>query len=428
MSIFSVVSRLLTIRQTGMSLVEILIYTTVFSIASAGIFAFLTSYKSSWIQISNNTNQAEQADFATKYIQTQLGQSDSVTVASVNSGDNACLQLRKDTALQRSGTLFGAGNDFIETALPKSNLWLESVSVSFWLRIDASQTGIANIVNWGSESHRQQFAIQVSEGLLKLDFNGAHYVLNDRLDLRDSNWHHIAVTYDSQNRVQPLPGAGINVYIDNKLMSGLFSTQSPPNYEVLLTRPGTNLFVGSLRYDTTNRLIGAVSDLRIWDQPLAAADINNLATGTTNVTVQPATLRYHWPLQSFTSGQRNLIGIGPQSSEGVFNGAWIKNPIVSTVAEKASFAHYCFYDQNQNGLYELWASKTATIIPKPAPQTPDWQRVTEDMFIPKDGGGFFNAISKSPDSVTANFALGTKQYNQPAIQQKKANRAVFQQR
>lgn len=68
MSIFSVVSRLLTIRQTGMSLVEILIYTTVFSIASAGIFAFLTSYKSSWIQISNNTNQAEQADFATKYI------------------------------------------------------------------------------------------------------------------------------------------------------------------------------------------------------------------------------------------------------------------------------------------------------------------------------------------------------------------------
>lgn len=176
-------------------------------------------------------------------------------------------------------------------------------------------------MNWGSESHRQQFAIQVSEGLLKLDFNGAHYVLNDRLDLRDSNWHHIAVTYDSQNRVQPLPGAGINVYIDNKLMSGLFSTQSPPNYEVLLTRPGTNLFVGSLRYDTTNRLIGAVSDLRIWDQPLAAADINNLATGTTNVTVQPATLRYHWPLQSFTSGQRNLIGIGPQSSEGVFNGA-----------------------------------------------------------------------------------------------------------
>jgi hypothetical protein len=70
MSVLSIILRFLKIRKLGISLVEILVYTTVFSIASIGIFSLLIGFKGSWININTNINQAEQADYATKYIQT----------------------------------------------------------------------------------------------------------------------------------------------------------------------------------------------------------------------------------------------------------------------------------------------------------------------------------------------------------------------
>ena len=33
-----------------------------------------------------------------------------------------------------------------------------SLTVSFWLRVDSQQQGIANIMNWGNASHKRQFA------------------------------------------------------------------------------------------------------------------------------------------------------------------------------------------------------------------------------------------------------------------------------
>lgn len=155
MSVLSIILRFLKIRKLGISLVEILVYTTVFSIASIGIFSLLIGFKGSWININTNINQAEQADYATKYIQTQLGRSDSVSIDHVKLGDQACLLLRQNNPVQRSGTVFDGSSRYIGSGSSAPMLAGSSLTVSFWLRVDSQQQGIANIMNWGNASHKR---------------------------------------------------------------------------------------------------------------------------------------------------------------------------------------------------------------------------------------------------------------------------------
>lgn len=418
MSVLSIILRFLTIKKPGISLVEILVYTTVFSIASIGIFSLLIGFKSSWININNNTNQAEQADYATKYIQTQLGRSDSVSIDHVKLGDQACLLLRQNNPVQRSGTVFDGTSRYIGSGSYAPMLAGSSLTVSFWLRVDSQQQGVGNIVNWGNAAHKLQFAAQLNNGVFLLDFGGATYALSKGKDLRDSKWHHVAITYDAQNLVPPLPGNSIRVYIDNALQTGEYISVRLPDFSKLQTAAGTRLYVGSLRLDTANRLNGAVSDLRIWQKSLAAADITKLATGPASADVHSALLQYHWPLEFVGKGPSRFVGIGPRQWVGLFHGKWLENRIISTTSEKSKITHFCFFDQNNDGLYGLWASQVATEIPKTGPTEPNWERVAGDIFVPKDGGTFFQAISKSPDSVTANFALGSDRYGAPANQKK----------
>lgn len=418
MSVLSIILRFLKIRKLGISLVEILVYTTVFSIASIGIFSLLIGFKGSWININTNINQAEQADYATKYIQTQLGRSDSVSIDHVKLGDQACLLLRQNNPVQRSGTVFDGSSRYIGSGSSAPMLAGSSLTVSFWLRVDSQQQGIANIMNWGNASHKRQFAAQLNNGVFLLDFGGATFALSNGKDLRDSKWHHVAITYDSQNLVPPLPGNSIRVYIDNALQTGEYISVRQPDFSKLQTAAGTRLYVGSLRLETANRLNGAVSDLRIWQKSLSAEDITKLATGPASVDVHSTLLQYHWPLQIVGKGQSRFVGIGPRQWVGLFHGKWLDNRIVTTTNETSKITHFCFFDQNNDGLYELWASQAVAEIPKTGPTEPDWERIGGDIFVPKDGGTFFQAISKSPDSVTANFALGSDRYGAPADQKK----------
>ena len=427
MSVFSAISRVLSNRQLGISLVEVLIYTTVFSIASIGIFALLNGLKNNRIDITSNAKQAEQADYATKYIQTQLGRSDSVSVDNVTAGDQACLKLRENHSVRRDGTVFDGNSRYIETEFESPMAREESVTVSFWVWMDRKQQGSGNIVNWGSNANKGQFGVMVFDGNLALSFVGAKYDLLNGNDLRDSKWHHIAITYDPKNKVPPLPGNSIRVYIDNKLMVGKYESFFAPDFETLMITPRTRLYVGSLRNETSYRFNGVVSDLRIWRTVLSAAEIQKLATAIAPVTIQTNALHYHWPLNTVPKGKIRFLGTGPMSWAGLFYGDWKKDTVFGTADETSQVTHFCFYDQNKNGLFELWTSQVATQIPKPAPTAPDWQRVTEDMFVPKDDGIFFQAVSKSPDSVIANLRLARIDITSPHSS-KKPRQVTFHQR
>ncbi|MEM7392453.1 MAG: LamG-like jellyroll fold domain-containing protein, partial [Verrucomicrobiota bacterium] len=139
-------------------------------------------------------------------------------------------------------------------------------TLEFWFRRDSAQVGgIAHVINWGTDSPGQAFGFFL-DAVNELRFygkaGGFDYGTGATLD---TNWHHLAVTYD---------GADVRTYLDG-------APTPTPSAARLLNTDATPLFVGT-RFELSEFTRGEYAEIRIWNTARSQAEISaNLGTRLT---------------------------------------------------------------------------------------------------------------------------------------------------
>ena len=86
------------------------------------------------------------------------------------------------------------------------------------------------------------------------------------VNVRDNQWHHIAATFDDETKE-------MNLYIDGELDASIISSGSI-TYDF-----GDDFHIGSMNND--RRFLGAIDELRVYDEVLTESQIKNLLIGST---------------------------------------------------------------------------------------------------------------------------------------------------
>lgn len=160
----------------------------------------------------------------------------------------------------QGGYLLFEGMDFLE--LPKTLTGRKVFSLSLWFRADAE--GV-NMVLLGAEgkfnlelSNDKQHAGHVRWGQ-RAD-NSQSAVFSDKPPV-PGIWHHVAITCD---------GINSRMYVDGGLQERSAASTEPIHEE------GGSELVGAYRSSHPAKWIGALKDLRFYDQPLDAAGVSAL--------------------------------------------------------------------------------------------------------------------------------------------------------
>ena len=209
---------------------------------------------------------------------TDRARSRNMLLPSVNAwwinGDNYALALDGETA---AAVNIGALNTTVS----------EDYLIEAWVKADETQNGVASILSTQVMDLRLNAA-----GKLELALNGSPVeVMNT--DLRDGQWHHVAVNVLKSNS-----GSGI-VYVDGQQRKQIAATAMPALY-------GDKLMLGSHRtsvdgqglYTYDQMLKGAIDEVRIWKSRRTADVIKN--TMYQRVKADETGLVAYYPMETFS--------------------------------------------------------------------------------------------------------------------------------
>jgi len=188
-----------------------------------------------------------------------------LTDASGN-GQNATLN-NTDDATFVSGKLNGAvlfdgGRD--ATAPNAEILKPKSLTVAAYVKADPS----LNDWEWIA-AHGDNWGLYITaNGVAELYYydGGEWPNIAGSINVRDSQWHHIAATFDDETKE-------MNLYIDGELEASVISTGSI-TYEF-----GNDFHIGSMNSD--RKFLGVIDELRVYDKVLTETQIKNLLVGST---------------------------------------------------------------------------------------------------------------------------------------------------
>ena len=123
------------------------------------------------------------------------------------------------------------------------------------------------------------------------------------LDIRDGNWHHLAVTFAGQ------AGSGVGVtpqttkiYVDGVALATEFQN-CPGNSSSIIFTFRTPLYIGRANGDRQSGLKGLVSDLRIWQRALVSSEIRDLAGRDQRADANIGGLYANLPLDGLPGGR-----------------------------------------------------------------------------------------------------------------------------
>ena len=398
----------------GFTLTEILIYMAIMSLLMTGVGALVMNMKRSQVTVQNLTKDFGDRDLAIRAVQVKLGKSDQIETASIVPGDRACLRLRERTTYSQAGAWFNGISNYVKSASPIPISGNAARSISLWAWPDAGQSHYVGLVHWGSNGlSRNKFSVGVSQGFLLLDF-GCELWRSTAPVVQTDQWNHIVISYD---------GSGVTTA--NSLR--LFVNAVPVTINPLAASPACSggatvttslspIWVGTASEETGTLFRGGIHNLRIWDTALSPSDVSALYAASGQGAAQLGLVpKLHWALT-----HDNLTGQVVDTTVGGNNAA-IFPPVIRLPSHKSAQDHYantgfCFYDDDNDGLHELWYGPTDAALPT-AGGAANWRLIGKDIFVP-GATGFFNKPAQSAHSVTANFAVGTNPTNQNTITQK----------
>ena len=293
-------------RAAGVTLVELLLYIAILSLVSLGIMQMVLDVQKANIQFLGYADQMAESDLALRRVQVKLGDSDDVEVLDLqpSSGDQACLRLKSYEQYNRSGFRFDGRNQYLRTSNSQGDfVEIDAVdprTISVWVRIDPDHTGAGTIAMWGN-GQRHEFGISVENGMPFLHLKCARLKPTAPLDLRDGNWHHLAVTFAGQG------GAGVTpqttkIYVDGVALASEFE-DCGGNTSSLIFTFRTPLYIGRANGNRQSGFKGLVSDLRIWQRALVSSEIKDLAGREPSADANIGGLYANLPLDGLPGGR-----------------------------------------------------------------------------------------------------------------------------
>lgn len=168
-----------------------------------------------------------------------------------------------------SGEAFSFDGGYVEIPDSPTLRFNGPFSISLWIRVRGYENYLAAIITKGDHSWRLQRDFRGHSVLFSITgVNHSRFDGHPPFDLPasrvvdDGQWHHVAAVYDGENET---------IYIDGTPdisvpCSGIPSVDNAP------------VLIGENSDDLSRSLNGQVSDLRIYDRALSAAEIKVLAT------------------------------------------------------------------------------------------------------------------------------------------------------
>jgi prepilin-type N-terminal cleavage/methylation domain-containing protein len=246
---------------SGFTLVELLVYMAIFSIFSIGVTTLVLDVQSTFSKTKVFIEDADDEALAIKRLQVQLGKSDRVMIDNVSVGDQACLRLRRDKFKSRVGYQFNGLNQSF--APPASSFFFPNNftgrSISVWVQLPASQSGVATVTKWGRSVPYEKSALALVNGRPRYDVGCGVLTATGAPDLRDGKWHHIVFTHKGNSR---LSSTDSKFYIDGSQVSTSFAVVCG-GFPSVINTGGNNLEIGVDISLQNSHFGGAMSDLRV---------------------------------------------------------------------------------------------------------------------------------------------------------------------
>lgn len=395
-------------QKTGFSLIELMVYIAIFAIFSIGVSALMLQIQTAFSTNKSFIEDTDDEAMAIRRLQVQLGKSDALIIDNVSAGDRACLKLQQDTSQRRSGYRFNGLNQSIEPS--PSPFFIPSLTmprtVSVWIQVPASQSGVNTIIKWGKNAAYEKYALALVDGRPRIDVGCASFAATSSPDLRDGKWHHI-VTSHKENSLLGNPAT--KFYIDGQPVLGQFvascgGSPKPPNTDLF------NLQIGVDSTVENSHFLGKISDLIVFTGAILPTQVGTLyrkeLTGIySGGSISGLFMTARWMMNSTPAvGQAvQVVGGSANNLYLYLRGYRDVDPLMQTIEEGASGHSFCFLDDNNDGRYALWEANDTVQTPQRGGET-GWIRRTREKFVPT-GQGFFTTIGDDPVSVVGNFAL-----------------------
>ena len=378
-------------RAAGVTLVELLLYIAILSLISLGIMQMVLEVQRSNIEFLGYADQLAESDLALRRVQVKLGDSDDVEVDNMSSGDHSCLRLKSYEQYSRSGFRFDGRNQYLRTSTtPGDHVEIDMVdqrTISVWVRVDPDHVGVGSVVMWG-KNERHEFGIAIENGMPFLHLKCARLRPTAPLDIRDGNWHHLAVTFAAQ------AGSGVGVtpqttklYVDGVSLATEFHDCRGSTNSLIITAR-TALYIGRANGDRQSGFKGLVSDLRIWQRSLVSSEIRDLAGREPRADANIAGLYASLPLDGLPGGKVENKGLWSAGGTARRFNISASGPVVKTLVDATTYNSFCFLDADGDRLYELVGIGNVKDLAGPAPGN---SGATEHTGLAEQVRGYFRS-------------------------------------
>jgi len=184
-------------------------------------------------------------------------------------------------------------------------------TITAWINMP-NITGTFTIVGSGDNNAVEFLDFYVQAGLLTCDCNVATTLQfdtqADQIDFKAHRWYHVAVTQRSG-------GSGVELFVNGKLINRTNDTSTDVDAWFDETTAIDTMRIGASNRagnaSVTQDFLGAISDVKIFDVPLSAAQVKDDFNGVTNTT----NLHNHWDMDD------DLIDQGSGLDDGTSTGA-----------------------------------------------------------------------------------------------------------
>jgi len=226
---------------------------------------------------------------------------------------------------------FDGTDDFVNIPQNGTNLpsGADPRTLSCWVKRASSgnaAAGSESIVQYGHENTNQQFALVLWTESTNLYFAGWSNDLDTGIDIADTNWHHLVVTFDGTTIIVYKDGGTAASGEQDSSTAGdlnnwtnLNTTLNDDNGGFAIGRRGTGY--GGAYFS------GRVDDVAIWDAVLSAADVaaiynsgvpNDLTNSGSYDTDRTGNLVGYWRLEEGTG--TSVLDSSSEGNTGTING------------------------------------------------------------------------------------------------------------
>ncbi len=155
-----------------------------------------------------------------------------------------------------------------------------SRTIAAWINANA-ETGSFNqyvIAEYGNDANGERFTLRLdaASGVFRIEVAGGATVDNRAMatDLRDGNWHHVAVVFD--NTIGTTIG-DVQLYVDGSIVTNSANTRAINTIENSNANDFTGLTIGNSFWSPNRGFNGLIDEINIFDDAQSASQIAALA-------------------------------------------------------------------------------------------------------------------------------------------------------